>query len=268
MNERTLRIWSSFIICIFLFAPFSVRGQGSADDGPLERALRWERTVFSSEDPSVIQSALMSKAECYFEASLYQDALRTLERIRMYLLEPETASEVLLFKARCAKETGDFGAALGFLEESGLAEGYPDLYSVLLASSWRFDESREQAMRLASSDAAVKALSNLFKHAPKPRKEGIAAVLSFLPPAGQIYVEQPGRGILSMFLNAGAVGFTAMELIGHDWVTGLLGGGLLLNETFLKGNLDKNVREVDAVNKCSVEEFARSLEKLLPVLPD
>ena len=71
-----------------------------------------------------------------------------------------------------------------------------------------------------------------------------------------------------MFLNAGAVGFTVMELIGHDWVTGLLGGGLLLNETFLKGNLDKNVREVDAVNKRSVEEFARSLEELLPVLPD
>ena len=66
-----------------------------------------------------------------------------------------------------------------------------------------------------------------------------------------------------MFLNAGEVGFTVMELSAGNWISGLLGGGLLLNETFFKGNIQRNLSEVDDVNNASVEEFARSLDDLL-----
>ena len=251
------------IICIFLFAPFSIKAQEAVRGDLLEAALQWERVVYSSDDPSQVQDALIAKAGLYAGASKFEDALRTLERIRMYLLSPGKASEVLLLKSLYSKELGDYGAALGYLEESGLEKDYPALYSILLASSRRFPEAREQALKAVSSEADQLAVEALFRKAPKLKKEGTAAALSFLPPAGQIYLGRPWDGFLSLFLNAGAVGLTAYELIGHDWVTGLLGGGLLLNETFFKGNISKNIASVEKANELSVKKFVDSLEKLV-----
>jgi len=252
-----------FIICTFLFAPFSVRGQVQDDIPPLEKALQWERVVYLSDDPSETHSALIAKAECYSLASMPGEAFRTLERIRMYLLDSGTAAKVQLLKARYSKDAGDMGAALGYLEESGGAGDYPAMYSVLLAYSWRLEESKEQALRAASSEAEREAVIRAFKKAPKLKKEGTAAVLSFIPPAGQFYLNKPWAGILSLCLNAGAAGFTVVELLGRDWVTGLLGGGLLLNETFFKGNMERNLSSVDDVNNRSINEFSQSLESLL-----
>lgn len=220
--------------------------------------------MFDADDPSSVHEALIAKAECYAEASCYEDALRTLDRIRLYLLSPEVISEVLLFKARCCKETGDSGAALGYLEESGRVSEYPSLYSVLLASSWRFSEAKEWALRSAGEDSGLRdEVMRLFKKAPSLKKEGTAAVLSFIPPAGQIYLKEPGRGVASMLLNAGAAAFTVVEILGYSWITGILGGGILLNETFFKDNLSRNLSRVEEVNRKSVKEFANSLETLL-----
>ena len=224
-------------------------------DDPLEEALRWERVVYSSDDPAVVQDALVSKADCLARSGSYGEALRTLGRIRMYLLSPEDASEILMLKSLYSKKLGDNGAALGFLEESGSAENHPALYSVLLAASRRFAESREQALRSVSSQSEKAAVESLFKKVPRIKKEGTAAA--------QIYLGRPWDGLLSMLLNVGAAGFTAFEIIGHDWVTGLLGGGLLLNETFLKGNISKNIASVEEANELSVKRFSESLEELL-----
>lgn len=264
MKGWRLRILSFSITCIFLCGAYSADGQDRRDEGPLERALRWEKAVFDADDPSSLHKALIAKAECYAEASCYKDALRTLDRIRLYLLSPEDLSEVLLFKARCCKETGDSGAALGYLEESGRVSEYPSLYSVLLASSWRFSEAKEWALRSAGEDSGLRdEVMRLFKKAPSLKKEGTAAVLSFIPPAGQIYLKEPGRGVASMILNAGAAAFTVVEILDHSWITGILGGGILLNETFFKANLSRNLSRVEEVNRQSVKEFADSLEALL-----
>lgn len=256
-----LRIRSFFITCIFLYAAYSANGQAAGQDGPLEQALRWERVVYASDDSDSVNLALYSKASCYAEASMYDEALRTLERIRMYLLKPDQISEVLLFKSRCSREVGDMGAALGYFEESGRAGDYPGMYSVLLASAGRFAESEEWALKCVSDETERDAVTKLFKKVPATRTEGMAAALSFLPPAGQIYVRKPWEGVGSMLLNACAVGFTVWELMGSNWVTGLLGGGLLLNETFMKGNLERNVSRVDEVNKRNIKDFSRSLEE-------
>ena len=258
-----LRIWSFCTIFIFLSAAYSANGQESGGDGPLERALRWERTVYSAEDQSAIDSALIEKAHCYEEASLPEEAVRTLDRIRLYLLEPTEVQKILLLKSRYSRKAGDLGAALGYLEESGLAEDHPMKYAVLLAASRRYSESKEYALLCAGSESERNAVMRLFKKAPKLKKEGTAAALSFLPPAGQIYLGRPMEGVAMLLLNVGAVGFTAMELAGHNWITGFLGGGLLLNETFFKWNMERNLSDVDAVNKRSAEEFAYSLDYLL-----
>ena len=101
-------------------------------------------------------------------------------------------------------------------------------------------------------------MESLFKKVPRIKKEGTAAALSFIPPAGQIYLGRPWDGLLSMLLNVGAAGFTAFEIVGHDWVTGLLGGGLLL-----KGNISKNIASIEEANELSVKRFSESLEELL-----
>ena len=251
------------IISICLFVPFSAKGQEVPEGSPLEAALRWERVVFLSDDPETANMALIKKADCYYQASMPDEALRTLERVKMYFLDPEAASDVLVLKSRYSEAAGDFGAALGFLEESGKAEESPEMYAVLLASAWRLAESREQALRLATSEGEKDAVMRLFKKAPRLRKENTAAVLSFIPPAGQIYLVRPWEGILSMILNAGAAGLTAYELVGHDWISGFLGGGLLLNETFFKANMERNISSVDEFNKRSIKEFCVSLENLL-----
>ena len=235
----------------------------SGNGGPLEQALQWEWIIYSSDDQDEIHSALKEKASCYSEALMPEEALRTLDRIRLYLLEPEAISEILLLKSRYSRESGDYGAALGFLEESGRASVYPSDYAVLLASSWRLSEAEEQALACAGTPSEKEQVIKFFKKAPKIKKEGTAAVLSFLPPTGQLYLGKPGAGIASMLLNAGAISFTAIELSAGNWISGLLGGGLLLNETFFKGNLQRNLSEVDAVNKASVAEFSRSLDDLL-----
>lgn len=258
-----LRTLLSFIICIFLCVQFSANAQDTADFHSLEEALRWERVVSSSDDPETVFRALMAKANCYADVSLYSEATRTLERVKMYLLDPDEAREVLIMKAIYAKLGGDFGAALGYLEESGDAGSYPELYSVLLAGAWRFDEALEQALNVVSSEEEAAAIRDLFRKTPRLRKENTAAAWSFVPPAGQIYLGKPAAGLLSMILNAGAAALTAYEIIQGDWVTGLLGGGLLLNETFFKGNMEKNIQSVSSVNKLSIEAFTASLDSLL-----
>ncbi len=46
-------------------------------------------------------------------------------------------------------------------------------------------------------------------------------------------------------------------------MTGLLGGGLLLNETFMKGNMERNVARVAEANDAALGKFTDSLERLL-----
>ena len=253
----------SCIISIFLCVTFSAKGQDTRDSTLPETVLRWERIAFSAEDPVVANDALVSKASCYMDAGMYGEALQTLERVKMYFLDQDKAAEVLYLKAVCSCRTGDYGQALGFLEESGRAESDPALYSLLLARCRRFKDSENQALKLAVSDAGRERVRQLFAKTPKLKKEGTAATLSFFPPAGQIYTGRPAEGILSLVLNSGAAGFTVLELIDGGWVTGLLGGGLLLNETFMKGNIERNVARVAEANDAALGKFTDSLERLL-----
>ena len=220
--------------------------------------------MFTGEDPGKINDALLQKAGCYAAASLPEEALKTLDRIQLYTLDKDAAGKVLLLKSELCQETGDFGAALGYLEESGKAAESPARYAVLLARAGRYEEARAQALACTGNDGSrIKAVSDLFRKVPKQRKESTATLLSFIPPFGQIYLGKPLEGLASMALNAGAAGFTAWQLIGPNWITGILGGGLLLNETFLKANMARNVSRVEEVNLEAAGEFALSLESLL-----
>ena len=55
----------------------------------------------------------------------------------------------------------------------------------------------------------------------------------------------------------------AWQCVDGCWITGLLGGGLLLKETYFDRNIVRTVEEVDAVNRRRRETFVGQLDKLL-----
>ncbi len=252
------------IICIFLCAIFSASGQRQPSLSVRDSALFWERAAFASDTPEAAQKALFRKAECLSRAALWEEARGTLERIRLYQLEDAELTEVLHLKALCCKETGAWEEALASLEEGGVQGADPAFHAVLLARNRRFAEAREAALICAGDDPVRReAVMRLFEKTPRGKKEKTAAFLSLVPPAGQLYLGRPGEGLLSMALNAGAAGFTAWQLAGGNWVTGLLGGGMLLMETYYKGNLNRNLSRVEKVDEDAVSAFVQSLETLL-----
>lgn len=225
-----------------------------------------------------MNAALEEKAALYEAAGQYADALATLERIRLYQLSGEERRSVLLAKARCCYSLEDWASALGYLEESGVAGDLPFWYAVLLAYNGRYAEAETAALRCCSADSASVAegtevadsvaVRELFRHTPRERKESTAAWLSLLPPLGQLYLGEPGWGALALLSTAGSAAFVLWQCLDGCWVTGLLGGGLLLKETWFDRNLIRNVEAVESANAARRAAFALELQKLLePCLP-
>jgi len=209
-----------------------------------------------------VNAALREKAACYEAEACFSEALSTLERIRLYQISAADRQEVLLAKARCSFAAGDPSPALGHLEESGQAGNYPAWYAVLLAYAGRYEDAEHQALYCSSDPEAVR---ELFRKIPRDRKESTAAWLSFLPPLGQLYLGAPGRGALALLSCAGSAAFTVWQCVDGCWVTGLLGGGLLLKETWFDRNIVRNIEAVEAVNAARRSAFAEKLAALLRV---
>lgn len=226
-----------------------------------ERLLALERTVWSAGSPEEAYAALQEKAACYAQAGMPEEALATLERIKLYMLDDGQRREILRCKALYAREAGQDATALSLLEESGTAWEDPAGYALLLAGSGRYDEALEAALRCPGADDA--ALRKLFSHAPKDKKGKTAMWLSFVPGLGQFYLGKPGEGLLTLALTAGSAAFLVWQCIDGCWITGLLGGGLLLKECYFDRGIVRTVESVDAVNRSRREAFAHRLQNLL-----
>lgn len=223
--------------------------------------LALERTVWHSDSPEEVHAALLDKAACYAEDGAPEEALATLERIKLYLLEDGERREVLRRKARYALAAGQEATALSLLEESGSAWEDPAAYAVLLAGAGRYDEAREAALRCPGTDAA--AIEKLFRKAPKDKNETAALWLSLVPGLGQCYLGRSGEGLLTLALTAGSAAFLVWQCMDGCWITGLLGGGLLLKECYFDRGIVRTVESVDAVNRSRREAFAHRLQNLL-----
>ena len=256
MKGLRLKIRLSCIICIFLCGVFSAEAQS-----PQERALALERTVWQADGPEEACAALQAKADCYAEAGLPEEALATLERIKLYLLDEPQRREVLRSKAAYALAAGQETTALSLLEESGTAGEDPAQYAVLLASSGRYDEARKAALQCPGVDAD--AVEKLFRKTPKAKSETTAMWLSFVPGLGQCYLGKPGAGLVSLGLTTASAAFLVWQCMDGCWITGLLGGGLLLKEFYFDRGIGRTVDSVATVNRERREAFARQLQTLL-----
>lgn len=190
-----------------------------------------------------------------------EEALATLERIKLYLLDEPQRREVLRSKAAYALAAGQKTTALSLLEESGTTGENPAQYAVLLASAGRYDEARKAALLCPGADAA--AIEKLFREVPKEKKETTALWLSLIPGLGQCYLGKPGDGLVSVGLTAASAAFLVWQCLDGCWITGLLGGGLLLKEFYFDRNIIRTVESVDNVNRERREQFVSQLQKLL-----
>lgn len=115
------------------------------------------------------------------------------------------------------------------------------LHALTLAYAGKYDESELMAARCISWNGEspyLDGLLALYRQHP-PVREGVAAmVLSFLPPCGHFYNEAYGEGAASALLNAAAAAFTVANLLGGYWISGIVGGAIALNYTFM-GNMER-----------------------------
>lgn len=187
------RITLLCLISTFLFAAFDASAAQNVDSLLFEAAKR-ERIVFEAQSPVEVNEALIEKAEFYKQAGLYSEALKTLERVRLYLVKSDLRSEIIIQKSLCAYLDGDYDASISYLEELGVQTEYVE---------------------------------------PKLKKDWVGMALTFLVPAGYIYAGAPGEGAVSTALNAGSVAWVVVNLGAGLPVTALLGGALALSYTFL-----------------------------------
>ena len=264
--HRTLQF---FITSIFLFAAFSAEAQERTDWAL--KAAEHERAAFYAEDPREAAEALAEKAYCYRQCGRYEDAVATLGRIGLYLLTPERVGEVLYEKELCSYLAGDCEGAASYMEEAGVSDTPRRLLldALVLGGCARWDESRDKAVKLVDlryegeeREAALQEIRTLYSKVPELKKESQAALRSFLPPLGLSYTGHLPEGLARMGLDALAAGWIVWQCIGGNWITGILGGGVVLNSAFM-GGLERSVSFVEEYNRDALAGFNAVLRDLL-----
>ena len=263
---RTLRF---FITFIFLCAAFSSKAQ-ELSDWEL-KAVEYERAAWLAEDPAEAAEALAQKARCYRQCRRYDDAVATLGRISLYWLSPGSRDEVLYEKELCSYLAGDYEGAASYMDEAGEAQGARRLLldALVLGGCARWDESLARAEALVSLrydgaelDAALQERRALYADVPVPKTEEGAVLRSFFPPLGHLYTGHLSEGLVAAGLDAAAVGWIVWQCLGHNWITGLLGGGVALNATFM-GGMERSVQLAEEYNRDAMRGFNDRLRSLL-----
>lgn len=245
------------IISIFLCALYSARAQDWST-----RAVEYERIIYDGADLHTVNEALMGKAECYKQLGRYADASSTLLRVRMFALSEEERQAVLFQRELCYFLGGDFTQAAALVDEvEQESQEILMVHALALAYAGRYDESEIYAARCISYNGEspwLPQLLKLYESHPPVRKHNTAMALAFVPPLGHFYNEAYGEGLLSAGLNAAALAFTIANLLGGYWITGIVGGGIALNYTFM-GNQERNAALVDINNNNSSILFGERL---------
>ena len=256
-----LRIRLLCITSMFLCAPFL----SSAQDWET-MAVGYERIIYDGADLEATNSALVSKADCYRQLGRYAEASATLERVRMFALTDEERADVLYRRELLYFLSGDFVQAASLVEEvEPLRQDILLLHALALAYAGRYDESEIMAARCISWDGPsphLDALLALYRQCPPERSPAAALALSFIPPCGHFYNEAYGEGLLSLGFNAASVALVVSSLLGGYWVTGLLGGALALNGTFM-GNIERNQALTEIYNHNAPLQFGDKLREFM-----
>ena len=248
-------------ISIFLCALFSA----SAQDWET-RAVELERIIYDGAGLEETNEALLGKAECYKQLGRYQDAVETLARVRMFALTDEERNDVLYQQELCHYLGGEFEEAAALVGEvEPVSQDILLLHALALAYAGKYDESEIMAARCISWNGPSEHLDELLKlyaSHPSPRKNGVAFALGFVPPLGHFYNEAYGEGLLSLGLNAASVAFTVASLLGGYWITGIAGGAIAVDYTWI-GSQERSVELSQKYNNNAPLQFGDRLRAFL-----
>ena len=245
--------WCSTIF-IFLSAAFTARAQA------LE-ALEYERVLYEGAEPARANQALIGRARCLIELERYADAIDALDRIRLFALPAEDAPEVHRLQALARFRSGDWPSAAAYLQEGFPSGVEADMLRVLiLAAVHNYTDALQAALAIAPRKRAE--LESLFAKAPKHKNETTAAMLSLLPPLGHLYLGSGKWPAVTLTSYAGAA-LAAWQIVEGNYLTAILGGGLLLNASYMEHNIAQMPALTAETNRSATEKFLASLEELL-----
>ena len=143
------------------------------------------------------------------------------------------------------------------------------LDALVLGGCARWDESLAKAVELVDlryegeeRETARQELRDLYARVPKLKKENQAILRSFLPPLGHSYTGHLPEGLIAMGFDAAAVGWIVWQCLGGNWITGILGGGVVLNAAFM-GGMERSISLVDEYNRDALAGFNAVLQDVL-----
>ena len=218
-----------FIISVFLSVAFSARAQS-----PALKAVQYERILFDGAGPSEANDALIFRALCLTELGRWADASDALDRLRLYALEPSQMQEANYLKALCKYRLGDYASAA-----TVMAEGFPDT---------------PDAQKLSTLITAATSW--------KGKNEVIAMLLGINPPYGHMYTKSKGGIPITIASSCSAALWVAAAICG-DWVTAIVGGGLLLSETWWRGSVQAMPQKAREYNTRELPKYLEELEASL-----
>ena len=229
-------------------------------------AVAYERTIYDGAGLEETNGTLLAKAGCYRQLGRYADASATLDRIRMFALSDEELANVLYQKELCYYLNGDFDQAAMLVEEiEPTSQDILLLHALALAYAGRYDESEIMAARCISWNGPSEHLDELLKlyegH-PRRRSSAAALILGFVPPLGHFYNEAYGEGLLSAGMSAASVAFTVASLLGGYWVTGIAGGSIALDYTFM-GAQERSAELTEIYNRNAPLQFGEKLREFM-----
>ncbi len=158
------------------------------------RAALCEKESFYAKTPVEFNSAILSKASVLGEAGDFKSALSSLERVKYFALNPAQRDSIGIQKAYFAYKTGDYDKSFSYLEEVGKAPLYKE---------------------------------------PRKKSEWAAMALTFLVPAGFLYVGDPAGALAYTGANALSVGYIFLQISSSCYFGGIVGGAMALNFSFM-----------------------------------
>lgn len=243
------------IIFIFRFAAFTASAQGALE------AVEYERVLFEGAAPAEANAALLSRVGCLVALQRYADAADALDRLRMFALSDEDRLRCNHLRAMTLYRTGNYSGAASCLDE-GFPEGDEAKRDavLILSGAGRFQQAKELAVSILPGREAQ--LDALFAKAPRLKKEGTTLALSLLPPLGHLYLKEKNWLPVTL-VSYGSMALTAWQIVEGNYLNAFLGGGMLLNASYMEHNIATFKERTDAANERLMREFLATLESNL-----
>lgn len=208
---------------IFTFLCAVFSSKAQTDLDPRVTASLCERDAYYAKNPIEFNEAIMAKSNALKEAGDYAASLNTLNRIRLYAVPSEIRQEIGIKKSWLAYAVGDYDTAVSFLQEVGI---------------------------------------DVHVNKPSLKNEWLAMGLTFVVPAGFIYMEEPLLGVEYTALNALAICGIMVQILSNCYISGILGGAMALNISFMGAQekvalllLERNSKAIKEAKKEALNSF-------------